>query len=58
VLDAAGGLVRSATQVAPGDQLTTRLADGSFISRVESAAPHEGYGLQPGIDSTEIECGL
>ena len=40
VLDAAGGLVRSATQVAPGDKVVTRLSDGAFISRVESAAPH------------------
>jgi len=39
VLDAAGGLVRSATQVAPGDKVVTRLSDGAFISRVESAAP-------------------
>jgi exodeoxyribonuclease VII large subunit len=38
VLAADGNLVRSAAQVAPGDQLTTRLADGAFISRVESAA--------------------
>jgi exodeoxyribonuclease VII large subunit len=39
VLDAGGGLVRSAAQVAAGDQVVTRLADGAFISRVESAAP-------------------
>ncbi|MGC9159231.1 MAG: exodeoxyribonuclease VII large subunit, partial [Terracidiphilus sp.] len=38
VLDAAGSLVRSARQIAPGDRLMTRLADGTFISRVESAA--------------------
>jgi exodeoxyribonuclease VII large subunit len=36
VLDAAGGVVRSTAQVAPGDKVTTRLADGAFISRVES----------------------
>jgi len=41
VLDAAGGLVRSATQVAAGDKVVTRLADGAFISRVESAAPNQ-----------------
>ncbi|MGA3079919.1 MAG: exodeoxyribonuclease VII large subunit [Terracidiphilus sp.] len=41
VLDAAGGLVRSTNQIAPGDQLVTRLADGAFISRVESAAPNQ-----------------
>jgi exodeoxyribonuclease VII large subunit len=40
VLDAAGGVVRSATQVASGDKVVTRLADGAFISRVESAAPN------------------
>ena len=38
VIDAAGGVVRSAAQVAAGDQVTTRLSDGAFISRVESAA--------------------
>jgi exodeoxyribonuclease VII large subunit len=37
VLDAQGGVVRTTNQVAPGDQLTTRLSDGDFISRVESA---------------------
>ncbi len=31
-------LVRSTEQVATGDQLTTRLSDGAFISRVESTA--------------------
>jgi exodeoxyribonuclease VII large subunit len=41
VLDAGGGLVRSTTQVAPGDKVVTRLSDGAFISRVESAAPHQ-----------------
>ena len=39
VLDAAGSLVRSTAQLNPGDQLTTRLADGAFTSRVEGAAP-------------------
>ena len=34
VLDAQGKLVRSAHQVAVGDQVTTRLSDGSFTSRV------------------------
>jgi exodeoxyribonuclease VII large subunit len=38
VKDSAGRLVRSAAQVAAGDLLTTRLADGAFSSRVESAA--------------------
>jgi exodeoxyribonuclease VII large subunit len=36
VMDAAGGVVRSAAQVAAGDEVTTRLTDGGFISRVES----------------------
>ncbi len=38
VLNQAGGLVRSTEQVAKDDQLTTRLSDGSFTSRVESAS--------------------
>ena len=38
VLNAGGGLIRSTEQVAKGDQVTTRLADGSFISRIESTA--------------------
>jgi exodeoxyribonuclease VII large subunit len=37
VVDAAGGVVRSTAQVAPGDQVTTRLCDGAFTSRVEAA---------------------
>ena len=40
VLSADGSLIRSTAQIAPGDQLTTRLADGSFWSRVESASAH------------------
>ena len=38
VLNSAGALVRSSAQLAPGNLLTTRLADGSFTSRVESVA--------------------
>ncbi|MGC9222767.1 MAG: exodeoxyribonuclease VII large subunit [Terracidiphilus sp.] len=38
VLSADGSLIRSTAQIAPGDQLTTHLADGSFLSRVESAS--------------------
>ena len=34
VLDANGMLVRSARQVAPGDNVTTRLSDGSFTGQV------------------------
>jgi exodeoxyribonuclease VII large subunit len=41
VLDGQGGLVRSTNQIAAGDQLTTRLSDGAFISRVESKAPNK-----------------
>jgi exodeoxyribonuclease VII large subunit len=41
VLDAQGGLVRSAAQLGPGDLLTTRLADGAFTSRVEAANPNK-----------------
>jgi exodeoxyribonuclease VII large subunit len=43
VLSSDGALIRSASQIGSGDQLTTRLADGSFTSRVEtisSGAPH------------------
>jgi exodeoxyribonuclease VII large subunit len=39
VLNADGALIRSTAQLAPGDAVTTRLADGSFTSRVESTAP-------------------
>jgi exodeoxyribonuclease VII large subunit len=38
VLSAEGALVRSTAQIAAGDRVTTRLADGSFMSRVESTA--------------------
>jgi exodeoxyribonuclease VII large subunit len=38
VLNAAGSVVRTTNQIAAGDQVTTRLSDGAFISRVESAA--------------------
>ena len=36
VIDAAGGVVRTTNQIAAGDKVTTRLSDGTFISRVES----------------------
>jgi exodeoxyribonuclease VII large subunit len=39
VLSADGALIRSTAQLTSGDQLTTRLADGSFSSRVESTTP-------------------
>jgi exodeoxyribonuclease VII large subunit len=38
VQGADGGVIRSISQVAPGDRVTTRLADGAFTSRVETAA--------------------
>jgi exodeoxyribonuclease VII large subunit len=41
VLDAGGVLVRSTTQVAAGDKVVTRLADGSFVSRIESASTNK-----------------
>jgi exodeoxyribonuclease VII large subunit len=40
VLSAEGSLIRSIVQLNPGDELTTRLADGAFASRVESTAPN------------------
>ena len=41
VLDAHGSLVRSTSQVAPGETVRTRLSDGTFTSRVESATKQE-----------------
>jgi exodeoxyribonuclease VII large subunit len=38
VLSAEGAVVRSTAQIAAGDRVTTRLAEGSFSSRVESIA--------------------
>ena len=38
VLSADGALIRSTTQIAAGELVTTRLADGSFLSRVEYKA--------------------
>jgi exodeoxyribonuclease VII large subunit len=39
VLTSAGAIVRSTGKLNPGDPLVTRLADGSFTSRVESTSP-------------------
>ena len=39
VLSNDGTLIRSTAQIGSGDQLTTRLADGAFSSRVESISP-------------------
>jgi exodeoxyribonuclease VII large subunit len=41
VLDAQGTLIRSTTQVAHDDLVTTRISDGVFTSRIESAAPYK-----------------
>ncbi len=41
VLNAQGKLVRSATQVTPGEIISTRLGDGAFTSRVETASPQK-----------------
>ena len=38
VLSGDGALIRSAAQLLPGDKVLTRLHDGAFTSRVESAA--------------------
>jgi exodeoxyribonuclease VII large subunit len=38
VLNAEGSVVRSTTQIAPGDPLTTRLSDGVFTSRVKTTS--------------------
>jgi len=49
VLTEAGNVVRSAAQVAAGDRVTTRLAEGAFASRVEevTANPrHKGAGAK------------
>jgi exodeoxyribonuclease VII large subunit len=41
VLSTDGALVRSVSQINGGDQLTTRLADGAFASRVETTSPNK-----------------
>jgi exodeoxyribonuclease VII large subunit len=40
VLSTEGSLIRSVTQVAPGNAIITRFADGASTSRVESVAPN------------------
>jgi exodeoxyribonuclease VII large subunit len=47
VLNAEGSLIRSTTQLTPGEPLLTRLSDGSFTSRVEATAPGKP-GNKPG----------
>jgi exodeoxyribonuclease VII large subunit len=39
VLSTEGALIRSTAQISSGDQLATRLADGSFTGRVETISP-------------------
>ena len=46
VLSSDGALIRSTSQISSGDQLTTRLADGTFASRVESVAPSKSGALR------------
>jgi exodeoxyribonuclease VII large subunit len=41
VLSGDGTLIRSTAQLAAGDRVTTRLADGAFTSRVESVVPRQ-----------------
>jgi exodeoxyribonuclease VII large subunit len=48
VLSGSGSLIRSTAQIASGDRLTTRLADGSFISRVESIPANSSSSNLPG----------
>ncbi len=43
VLSSEGSLIRSIAQLAPGDAVTTRLADGAFTSRVEATAPNPPF---------------
>lgn len=47
VLAPDGRLIRSVAQVAPGDPLATRLADGAFSSRVESISPNQTQRKRP-----------
>ena len=46
VLSAEGALVRSTAQIAAGDRVTTRLAEGSFASRVESTMADASQATQ------------
>jgi exodeoxyribonuclease VII large subunit len=47
VLGEDGALIRSAAQLAAGDKVVTRLSDGAFISRVESAASNRSPAKSP-----------
>jgi exodeoxyribonuclease VII large subunit len=48
VLSPQGALIRSTTQISSGDQLTTRLADGSFLSHVDTVTPSTSATPKPG----------
>jgi exodeoxyribonuclease VII large subunit len=41
VLDSQGAVIRSTAKLTPGAEIATRLADGSFTSRVETIAPNK-----------------
>jgi exodeoxyribonuclease VII large subunit len=47
VMSADGRLIRSTSQLAAGDNVTTHLADGSFTSRVEATANRANAELSP-----------
>ena len=51
VLSSDGALVRSTADLAPGDAVATRLADGTFISRVETTAPNASARSKKGKKS-------
>jgi exodeoxyribonuclease VII large subunit len=48
VQSAEGILIRSASQLIAGEQITTRLADGTFTSNVESISPEKGTDNEQG----------
>jgi exodeoxyribonuclease VII large subunit len=52
VLSPEGALIRSVAQLAPGGNLTTRLADGAFTSRVEAVTPAAPRRSKKGRRST------
>jgi exodeoxyribonuclease VII large subunit len=48
VQSAEGTLIRSASQLVAGEQVTTRLADGTFTSNVDSISPEKGTDSRQG----------
>jgi exodeoxyribonuclease VII large subunit len=52
VLSPEGTVVRSTSQIAAGNRLTTRLADGSFTSSVETIAPSDSGTSNPAAAAT------